>query len=90
MCLGVPGRIVEIVDVEHQIALVEVEGEPRKANVSLIAGEGIGPGDWVLVHLGFAVSKIDEQEAAATLAFLAALGGPRTEEVDALFESRTD
>lgn len=90
MCLGVPGRVVEVTDVEHQIALVDVEGVRRKANVSLIVDEGVEAGDWVLIHVGFALSKIDEQEAADTLAFLAAMGDPYTEELDALFESRIE
>ncbi len=90
MCLGVPGRIVEIASAEHELAVVDVEGVKRKINYSLIAAEGMEPGDWVLIHVGFAMSKIDEEEAQATLAFLAAMGDPYTEELDALFESRIE
>jgi hydrogenase expression/formation protein HypC len=90
VCLGVPGRVVEIADVEHQLAVVDVEGVRRKVNVGLVTEEGVGPGDWVLIHVGFALSKIDEEEARATLAFLAAMGEPYAEELDALFESRIE
>lgn len=90
MCLGVPGRIVEITSVENQLAVVDVEGVRRTINVGLIVDEGVTAGDWVLIHVGFALSKIDEQEAQATLAFLAAMGDPYTDELDALFESRIE
>jgi hydrogenase expression/formation protein HypC len=90
MCLGVPGRIVEITSVEHQLAVVDVEGVRRKVNVGLIVDEGVTAGDWVLIHVGFALSKIDEEEARATLAFLASMGDPYTEELEALFESRIE
>jgi len=80
MCLGVPGRIVEIASAEHQLAVVDVEGVRRKINYSLIGAEGMTAGDWVLIHVGFALSKIDEAEAQATLAFLAAMGDPYTDE----------
>jgi hydrogenase expression/formation protein HypC len=90
VCLGVPGRIVEITDVEHQLAVVDVEGVRRKVNVGLLVDEGVSAGDWVLIHVGFALSKIDEEEARSTLAFLAGMGDPYTEELEALFESRIE
>jgi hydrogenase expression/formation protein HypC len=90
VCLGVPGQIVEIASAEHQLAVVEVEGVQRKINYGLIADEGMTAGDWVLIHVGFALSKIDEEEARSTLAFLASMGDPYTEELDALFESRIE
>jgi hydrogenase expression/formation protein HypC len=91
VCLGVPGRIVEIADVEHQLAVADVEGVRRKINYGLLADdEGVTPGDWVLIHVGFALSKIDEEEAQSTLAFLAGMGEAYTDELDALFESRIE
>jgi len=75
MCLGIPGQIVEIVDPEHQIAKAEVSGVRRNVNVALLAGDdGVEVGDWILIHVGFALSKIDEEEAQATLEFLRGLG----------------
>lgn len=91
MCLGVPGRVVEVVDVEHEIAVVEVEGVHRKVNYGLLVANGdsgVTPGEWVLVHLGFVMSKIDEEEAESSLAFLARLRDPSEEDLEALFEGR--
>lgn len=90
MCLGVPGRVVGITDVEHHLAVVDVEGVRRKVNVGLLVDEGVTAGDWVLIHVGFAMSKIDEDEAHATLAFLAGMGEAYTDELDALLESRIE
>jgi len=80
MCLGVPGRLVEWVDEEHRIAKAEVSGVRRNINVGLI--DGVEIGDWVLIHVGFAMSAIDEDEARATLEFLTALGDPFEQELD--------
>jgi hydrogenase expression/formation protein HypC len=78
MCLGVPGRIVEIVDSANAIAIADVAGVRRKVGLACILDDGAAPesciGDWVLIHVGFAMSRIDEAEAKATLAMLAALG----------------
>ena len=68
MCLGIPGQVVEIVDAEQSLAKVEVSGVRRTISVRLLAGERLGAGDWVLVHVGFAMAKIDEKEAELTLA----------------------
>ncbi len=65
MCLAIPGQIVEIVDEPNPLAKVEVAGVRRTVNIGLL--DGVGPGDWVLIHVGFALSKIDEEEAHATL-----------------------
>ena len=74
MCLGIPGQIVDIVDADNKLALVEVGGVRRAVNVAFIVGAehtvADCVGDWVLVHVGFAMVRIDEQEAAATLALL--------------------
>lgn len=76
MCLGVPGRIVELRNAEHHIAVVDVEGVPREVSLGmLVDGSGGLPpeGSWVVVHLGFALALIDEAEAAATLEALHSL-----------------
>ena len=90
MCLGIPGQILEYVDDQNDIATVEVSGVRRNINVGLVRPEGIGPGDWVLVHVGFAMSKIDEIEAQETLALLKQLGEAYKNELDALFESNIE
>jgi len=86
MCLGIPGQLVEWVDTEHHIAKAEVSGVRRNVNVGLLAGppDNIDVGDWVLIHVGFAMSKIDEEEAQQTLEFLRALGDPFEQEMDEL------
>ena len=68
MCLGIPGRIVEIVDVANQRALVDVDGVRSKVSVAMV--DGVGIGDWVVVHLGFAMARIDEEEALHLLGSL--------------------
>jgi hydrogenase expression/formation protein HypC len=83
MCLGIPGQVVDMVDVEQYLAKVEVSGVQRTVSVRLLADEGVETGDWVLVHVGFAMAKIDEAEAAATLDQLAAMGRDYRDEVDA-------
>jgi len=74
MCLAIPGVVVEIVDPELRHATVEIAGVRRTVNVGLLDDEGVEAGDWVLVHVGFALSKVDEQEADATLKLLRGLG----------------
>ncbi|GCE08423.1 HypC/HybG/HupF family hydrogenase formation chaperone [Dictyobacter aurantiacus] len=81
MCLGIPGRIVEIVDDNLDIAKVEVSGVKRNVSVALVRLEGIEPGDWVLVHVGFAMSKINEREAQETQKALQLMGDPYTDEL---------
>lgn len=76
MCLGIPGQIVEITDVARQSAVAEISGVRREVNLSCIAE---GPledlvGAWALIHVGFAMARIDEDEAAATLEALKGLG----------------
>ena len=66
MCLAIPGRIIEVVDVGNRLARVDVAGVQRNVNIGLLdsdAGGGVGPGDWVLIHVGFALSQVDEEEA---------------------------
>ena len=83
MCLGIPGQIVEWVDEPHHIATAQVSNVRRAVNVGLLAEgpDAVGIGDWVLIHVGFAMSKIDEEEAQATREFLELLGDPYKEEL---------
>ena len=83
MCLGIPGMLVEIVDATEQRAIADVDGVRREINTALVAGEpgGIKVGDWVLIHVGFAMSKIDEEEANRTLAFIKELGSVYDDEI---------
>ena len=89
MCLAIPGQIVEIVDEETHIAMAEVSGVRRNVNVALLAeGEdAVGVGDWVLIHVGFAMSKVDEEEANATREFLLSLGEAYESELEELQKS---
>ena len=74
MCLGIPGQLVEFVDANDQLARVDVSGVTRIINIGLLEDEDLQPGDWVLIHVGFAMSKIDEEEANLALASLQADG----------------
>jgi hydrogenase expression/formation protein HypC len=76
MCLAIPGRIVEVVDEGNRLATVDVAGVRRTINIGLLDADGDGarPGDWVLIHVGFALSKVDEAEAEATLKLLEGMG----------------
>lgn len=90
MCLGIPGEILEIQADRPDLAKVNVSGVRRTINVGLLENEPLEPGDWVLIHVGFALSKIDEDEANAALAFLAGVGQAYTDELAALAESRIE
>ena len=76
MCLAIPGQVIEFVDDDNRLAKVDVAGVRRNVNVSLLDDEdgGAQPGDWVLIHVGFALSKVDEEEAQATLSLLRGMG----------------
>jgi hydrogenase expression/formation protein HypC len=74
MCLAIPGRIVEIVDEDNSIAKVEVGGVRRNINIGMLAKDEARIGDYVLIHVGFAMSKVDEQEAEETLRMLKEIG----------------
>ena len=87
MCLGVPGQVLEFVDPTHHLAKVEVSGVRRTINVGLVLPDGLAPGDWVLIHVGFALSKIDEAEARRTTEFLRTLGDAFETEMDELRRS---
>ncbi len=92
MCLGIPGQLVEWVDREHHIAKADVSGVRRAVNVALLADgpDAVGVGDWVLIHVGFAMSKIDEEEARSTHEFLQQLGDPYRDELAELSESQIE
>jgi len=74
MCLAIPGKIVDIVDAENSIAKVEVGGVRRNVNIGMLDKETTNVGDYVLIHVGFAMSKVDEFEAEETLRLLQELG----------------
>lgn len=90
MCLGIPGQIIDIVDDENSIAKVDVSGVRRNVSVALVRPEGIGPGDWVLIHVGFAMSKIDEDEARETMKALQLMGQAYSDELDMLHTSQIE
>jgi hydrogenase expression/formation protein HypC len=77
MCLAIPGRIVEFSEEQPLLAKVDVGGVKRNINVGLLTDESLEVGDWVLIHVGFAMSKIGETEARDQLTMLAALGEDR-------------
>jgi hydrogenase expression/formation protein HypC len=90
MCLGIPGQILEIVDDENSIAKVIVSGVKRNVSIALVRPEGIAPGDWVLIHVGFAMSKIDESEAHETMRSLRTMGDVFADELKMLQESQIE
>jgi len=75
MCLGIPGKVVELVADQPDLATVDVLGEKRNINTGLIE-EGVVPGDWVLIHVGFAMQKIDAREAESAMQGLVMMRGP--------------
>ena len=83
MCVGIPAQVVEILAAEKKSAIVEVEGVRREVSIVIVLDDGVKVGDWVLLHVGFAMSIIDEAEAAAQLEFMRMLGSVYDEEVDA-------
>jgi hydrogenase expression/formation protein HypC len=90
MCLGIPGRIIEIHDGARDLATVDVNGVRRHVNIGILDREGLGPGDWVLIHVGFAMAKMDEAEALSSLAFLEGMGRAYTDEIAAWRGSRIE
>ena len=86
MCLAIPGRLVDVVDEQNRIARVEVAGVRRNVNIGLLDGDGggAGPGDWVLIHVGFAISRVDEKEARATRELLEGMGREYEQELEEL------
>lgn len=88
MCLGIPGQVVELVEDNDQLARADVSGITRVINIGLLEDEGVEPGDWVLIHVGFAMSKIDEEEAELALASLRLMGQAYGDELEAFWSSR--
>jgi hydrogenase expression/formation protein HypC len=89
MCLAIPGQIVDIVDEANRLARVDVAGVQRTINIGLLDDDdgGVQPGEWVLIHVGFALSKVDEEEAEATLKLLEGMGADYEQELAELRES---
>jgi hydrogenase expression/formation protein HypC len=82
MCLGIPGQVIEMLEgYEGQLALVDVSGAQRKINIGMLEldQQELGPGDWVLIHMGFAVERIDAAAAEEALQGLELMGRPRDE-----------
>jgi len=90
MCLGIPGTIVEMDEDQPDLAKVDVSGVRRMINIGLLDKEDVQPGDWILIHVGFALSKIDEEEAASAMAFLEGIGTAYEEELAALASSEIE
>ncbi len=83
MCLGIPGQVVEVVDADNHLAKVDVNGIKRTISVRLLADDNLATGDWVLVHVGFAMAKIDQHEADLTLEAVKRMGQAYDEELSA-------
>jgi len=80
VCLGIPGQVIELVEGYHgQIALVDVVGGRREINIGMLDAP-VSPGDWVMIHLGFAVEVVDRAEADRALSGLEMMGRPRIDE----------
>ncbi len=90
MCLGIPGQVVELDGEQPDLAMVEVSGVRRRINVGLLDPGEVGPGDWILIHVGFALSKIDEREAREAMEFLESIGQAYEDEIRAMAESEAD
>ena len=84
MCLGIPGEVIELHPEQSDLAKVNVSGVKRLINIGLLADDPPVPGEWVLIHVGFALSKIDESEAAAAMQFLEGIGKAYDDEIAAL------
>ena len=86
MYLAIPGQVIEFVDEGNRLAKVDVAGVRRTVNVGLLDADdgGARPGDWVLIHVGFAISKVDEDEAQATLGLLRGMGTEYEQEIEEL------
>jgi len=79
MCLGIPGQVVELVEgYGGQLALIDVTGARRKVNIGMLDGEPPAAGEWVLIHMGFAVERVTAAEAEEALQGLELMGRPRS------------
>ena len=84
MCLAIPGKIVEVSSDNQDSALVDVVGVRRRIDLGLLQDDKPVPGDWVLIHVGFAISKVDEEEARATRDLLVRMGADYEQELEEL------
>ena len=84
MCLGIPGQVTELLGSHEHLARVDVNGVGRVINIGLLEDEAVGPGDWLLIHVGFAMAKIDELEAQRALEGLRLMGQDYVDELAAL------
>jgi hydrogenase expression/formation protein HypC len=89
MCLGIPGEIVELLADREECAMVSVAGVKRVVNIGLLEDEELKAGDWILIHVGFALAKIDEAEAAHAIKMLEGMGQAYVDELIALAQSET-
>jgi hydrogenase expression/formation protein HypC len=83
MCLGIPGQVAELLETHEHLARVDVSGVGRIVNIGLLEDERLQPGDWVLIHVGFAMSRIDEDEARRALEGLQLMGQAYDDELEA-------
>lgn len=91
MCLGIPGEVVEVGAAGRaDLAKVDVSGARRVVNIGLLDEGTVRPGDWVLIHVGFALSKLDEEEARLTLSYLEQIGQVYQDELGALVQSQIE
>ncbi len=90
MCLGVPGQIIEVVDAENFLATAEVSDVKRTVNIALVHADGITPGDWVLVHAGFALNKMTAEEALEARRILKEMSDAYADELNAVMGEMVD
>ena len=87
VCLAIPGQVLEVVDEANRLAKVDIAGVRRNVNIGLLDDDpsgGVEVGDWVLIHVGFALSKVDEEEAIATRKMLEGMGDDYEQELEEL------
>ena len=85
MCLAIPGHVIQVVDEANRLAKVDVAGVQRNVNIGLLDEDwGVGEGDWVRIHVGFAISQVDEEEAVATRRMLEGMGADYEAELEEL------
>ena len=90
MCLGIAGQIREILQQPKDLARADVFGVERTINVGLLANEELNPGDWILIHVGFAIAKMTEDEAQSSISFLQSMGDAFTTEMAAALNEESD
>lgn len=90
MCLGIAGQIVELMAEQTDLVTANIMGASRTINVGLIGKNGLKTGDWVLIHVGFAIAKMEEEEAKASMTFLEGMGEAFTDELAAAWNKESD